>query len=71
MNDSKPPAAGRKLNFFQTMVAVAWSFIGLRSGEESRDDLGNYNPLHLVIGGVLLAALLVVVLLLIVRAVVA
>ncbi|GAA4324839.1 hypothetical protein GCM10023144_06680 [Pigmentiphaga soli] len=64
------PGTRRKMGFFQTVAAVAWSFIGLRSGKESRDDLGNYNPLYLVIIGLLLAAAFVVILLLIVRSVV-
>ncbi|WP_420227550.1 DUF2970 domain-containing protein [Pigmentiphaga litoralis] len=64
-------ATARKLNFFQTVQAVLWSFIGLRRGKDYQQDMANLNPVHLVIAGVLMAALLVLVLVGIVQAVVA
>lgn len=71
MNDDDPaPAPRRKLNFFQTMSAVLWSFVGLRSGAAYRKDAEQLNPVHVVIAAVIAAAVLVLVLLLIVRAVV-
>ena len=63
-------ATARKLNFFQTVQAVLWSFIGLRRGKDYQQDMANLNPVHLVIAGVLMAALLVLVLVGIVQAVV-
>jgi len=70
LSDEQLPPVRRKLNFFQTMSAVLWSFVGLRSGSDYRKDAEQLNPLHVVIAGVIAAAVLVLVLLLIVRAVV-
>jgi len=64
------PVSRRKMNFFQTMSAVLWSFVGLRSGSDYRKDAERLNPVHVVIAGVILAAVFVLVLLMIVRAVV-
>jgi hypothetical protein len=70
VNDEPGSASRRKLNFFQTMKAVLWSFVGLRSGAEYRKDAEGLNPVHVVIAGLIAAAIFVIVLLLIVRAVV-
>jgi len=69
-DDDPHPPSRRKLNFFQTMSAVLWSFVGLRSGSDYRKDAERLNPVHVVIAGLIAAAVFVVVLLLIVRAVV-
>jgi Protein of unknown function (DUF2970) len=55
-------AAQRKGSFLQTMRAVAWSFFGIRKGSEYEKDVGQLNPVHVVIAGVLGAALFVLVL---------
>jgi hypothetical protein len=55
-------AAQRKGSFLQTMRAVAWSFFGIRKGSEYERDVGQLNPVHVVIAGVLGAALFVVAL---------
>jgi len=68
--DESKPVSRRKMNFFQTMSAVLWSFVGLRSGSDYRKDAERLNPVHVVIAGVILAAVFVLVLLMIVRAVV-
>jgi hypothetical protein len=52
-------AARRKGSFLQTMRAVAWSFFGIRKGSEYEKDVGQLNPVHVVIAGVLGAALFV------------
>lgn len=70
MNDDPKPVSRRKMNFFQTMSAVLWSFVGLRSGSDYRKDAERLNPVHVVIAGVIAAAVFVLVLLVIVRAVV-
>jgi amino acid transporter len=59
----------RTLNFFQTISAVLWSFVGLRSGAASRADT-RLNPLHLIVAAIVLVAVFIFVLLMIVRAVV-
>jgi Protein of unknown function (DUF2970) len=55
-------AAQRKGSFLQTMRAVAWSFFGIRKGSEYEKDVGQLNPVHVVIAGVLGAALFVLAL---------
>ncbi|MDX3907965.1 MAG: DUF2970 domain-containing protein [Pigmentiphaga sp.] len=70
MSDDLKSAAGRKLNFFQTIKAVLWSFIGLRRGADYREDASKLNPIYVIVAGLIMAVVFVVVLLLIVRAVV-
>ncbi|MBX6317642.1 DUF2970 domain-containing protein [Pigmentiphaga sp.] len=70
MSDDLKSAAGRKLNFFQTLGAVLWSFTGLRRGADYRADAEKLNPVYVIIAGVLMAVVFVVVLLLIVKSVV-
>lgn len=70
MNEDATPANRRKLNFFQTMSAVLWSFVGLRSGSDYRKDAERLNPVHVVIAAVIAVAVFVLVLLMIVRMVV-
>ncbi|KNZ30601.1 MAG: membrane protein [Methylibium sp. NZG] len=55
-------AAQRKGSFLQTMRAVAWSFFGVRKGSEYEKDVGQLNPVHVVIAGVLGASLFVLAL---------
>ncbi len=55
-------AAQRKGSFLQTMRAVAWSFFGIRKGSEYEKDVGQLNPVHVIIAGVLGAALFVLAL---------
>jgi Protein of unknown function (DUF2970) len=61
LNDLKE-AARRKGSFLQTMRAVAWSFFGIRKGSEYEKDVGQLNPVHVIIAGVLGAALFVLML---------
>ena len=55
-------AAQRKGSFLQTMRAVAWSFFGIRKGSEYEKDVGQLNPVHVIIAGVLGALLFVLAL---------
>lgn len=50
----------RKLNFFQTLKAVAWGFFGVRKGKGYTQDIDSLNPVHLIIAG-LIATLVFVV----------
>ncbi|SHI06546.1 DUF2970 domain-containing protein [Pollutimonas bauzanensis] len=52
----------RKLNFFQTLKAVAWGFFGVRKGKGYSEDISKLNPVHLILAGVLAAIVFVVVL---------
>lgn len=71
MSDGLKSAVKRKLSFWQTLRAVAWSFFGVRKSAEWEKDVGQLNPVHLIIAGLLAAALFVTVLVLLVRWVIA
>lgn len=53
-----------------TLRAVAWSFIGLRRKSDFDQDVGNMNPVYVVIAGLLGTAALVGTLLAVVHSVV-
>jgi len=57
----------RKLNFLQTLKAVAWGFFGVRKGKGHHEDIAKLNPVHLIIAGILAAIVFVVVLVLAAR----
>lgn len=60
MNEEIQNLARRKLNFFQTLKAVAWGFFGVRKGSGYNKDIDTLNPVHLIIAGVLATLLFVV-----------
>jgi hypothetical protein len=62
-----PPAVKRKGSFLQTMKAVGWSFFGVRKSADYEKDVGQLNPIHVVIAGVIGAVIFIVVLLLLVN----
>lgn len=49
----------RRGDFLRTVVAVLWSFIGLRSRAEFQKDVTQLNPIHLIGVGLVLALLFV------------
>jgi len=55
-------AVGRKGSFGRTLLAVAWSFFGVRRRADLERDIGQLNPVHLIIAGVLGAVLFVIAL---------
>ncbi|KAA0890774.1 DUF2970 domain-containing protein [Pusillimonas sp. ANT_WB101] len=59
--------AERRLNFFQTMKAVAWGFFGVRKNRGYDEDIARINPVHLIIAGILSAIVFVVGLVMIAR----
>ena len=60
-------AVSRKGSFLGTLQAVGWSFFGVRKSADHERDLGQLNPLHLIIAGIGAAAVFVLLLVLIVR----
>ena len=52
-------AVRRKGSLGRTLLAVVWSFFGVRKSKDLERDVGELNPLHLVIAGVVVAALFV------------
>ena len=67
MSGDLKQAAQRKGSFLQTMRAVAWSFFGVRKSSDYEKDVGQLNPVHVVIAGVIGAVLFIIVLLLVVN----
>jgi Protein of unknown function (DUF2970) len=57
----------RRPGFLRVVLAVFWSFFGVRKGRDLLADASNIKPLHLVAAGLLGALLLVISLLLLVR----
>ena len=49
----------RKGSFRRTVMAVAWSFFGVRKSSDYEKDLDQLNPLHLIVAGVIGAALFI------------
>jgi hypothetical protein len=60
-------AVRRKASLGRTLLAVAWSFFGVRKSKDLERDVSELNPLHVVIAGVIVAALFVVALVLLVN----
>ncbi len=65
--DRRPPD---KATFAQALVAVFWSFFGVRKSADHARDAARLDPVHVVIAGVIGVALFVLVLILIVNSVV-
>ncbi|WP_426342160.1 DUF2970 domain-containing protein [Pseudoduganella sp. S-14] len=61
MDDSKPRSFG------ETMLAVAWSFIGLRRRSDFERDVGALRPGYVIAGGLIAASCFVALLLCAVR----
>jgi hypothetical protein len=59
MSEDLKQLAQRKLNFFQTLKAIAWAMFGVRKGSGYQEDIAKLNPVHLVIAGLLFGALFV------------
>jgi nitrate reductase gamma subunit len=55
------------MSLLRTAKAVAWSFVGLRSGKEFERDTQQLNPIHVVIAGFAGVAIFIGVLLLLVN----
>jgi len=49
----------RKAALLRTLLAVVWSFLGIRKSKDLERDVSELNPLHLVIAGIVVAALFV------------
>jgi hypothetical protein len=55
-------AVRRKGSLGRTLLAVLWSFFGVRKSRDLERDVGELNPLHIVIAGVIAAAVFVALL---------
>ena len=61
----------RKGSLWRSIVAVAWSFLGIRKSSEFQEDIAKITPLHILGVGLVAGLLFVVGLMLIVNLVVA
>jgi hypothetical protein len=68
MTDQQPV---RKGSLWRTIVAVGWSFLGIRKSSEFQEDIAKITPLHILGVGLVAGLLFVVGLMLIVNLVVA
>ena len=66
MIDDFKDAVRRKGSFAQTMRAVGWSFFGVRKSADYEKDVGQLNPVHVVIAAVIGVAVFIGVLLVLV-----
>ena len=59
MSEDLRQAAQRPGSFWQTLKAVAWSFLGIRRGAGWQEDISRLNPVHVIVAGLIGAALFV------------
>jgi hypothetical protein len=69
MTDVQAPV--RKSSLWRSVVAVAWSFLGIRKNSDFQEDVANITPLHIVGVGLVAVLLFVIGLILVVNLVVA
>ena len=62
-----PGGTPRKSSFARALLAVLWSFFGIRKSKHLERDASELSPLHVVIVGVLVAALFVLALFMLVQ----
>ncbi|MFN0005139.1 MAG: DUF2970 domain-containing protein [Burkholderiaceae bacterium] len=55
---------------WRTIVAVSWSFVGIRKGSDFKEDMVRITPLHILVVGVVACFLFVALLIVIVNVVV-
>jgi hypothetical protein len=67
---SGTPKAGTA-SLWRSVRVVAWSFLGIRKGSESQEDMARVNPFHIIGVGIAAAAFFVVSLVILVNWVVA
>jgi hypothetical protein len=66
-----PVTKADSVSLWRSVRVVAWSFIGIRKGSESKQDIARVKPLHVIAVGITGAALFVVSLVILVNWVVA
>ncbi len=69
MSDTHSPKPAAR-SFASTMVAIAWSFIGLRRRADFEEDVGRMNPIYVIAGGLIGTAAFIGLLLAVVHSVV-
>jgi amino acid transporter len=64
------PTPVKKGSLWRTIVAVAWSFLGVRKSSEFQEDIARITPLHILGVGLVAGLLFVIALMVIVNLVV-
>ena len=59
MNIPQQAPHQRKGSLWRTIVAVLWSFVGLRSRKAFQQDIAQLNPIHIIAVGLVLGLLFV------------
>jgi len=62
-----PPDPRKPPSFLRVVLAVFWSFFGVRKGRDLLSDASTIKPQHFIVAGLLGAFFLVITLLLLVR----
>ena len=65
--DAKPDQARTPPGFLRVVLAVFWSFFGVRKGRDLLADAASIKPQHLIVAGLIGAAMVIFSLLLLVR----
>jgi hypothetical protein len=66
-NSGLKDAAQRPASVWQTVRAVAWSFLGIRRAAGYEQDVQRLNPVYVVVAGIVGAGLFIALLVLLVR----
>ena len=61
-SDAMTHPGRRRASLVRTLLAVVWSFFGVRKSRDLERDASELNPVHLVVAGVVVAAIFVGVL---------
>ena len=67
MSDDIKELAQRKLNFFQTLKAIFWAFLGIRKGASYQEDISRLNPVHIILAGIIGVLVFVFILVMLAR----
>lgn len=65
--DTRYPKKPETRSFMSTMVAIAWSFVGLRRRSDFEQDVGRMNPFYVLIAALIGVTIFIGILLVAVR----
>jgi amino acid transporter len=68
---AQTPAKSKQGSLWRTVVAVAWSFLGIRKSSEFQEDIARITPLHILAVGLVAGLLFVIGLMVLVNLIVA
>jgi hypothetical protein len=68
--EKRASAPAKKGSLWRTLVAVSWSFLGIRKSSEFQEDIAHIKPMHILVVGLVSGLLFVIGLMVIVNLVV-